>query len=56
MRERRINPDHRKREVDIEIVDPLPIELKNYRAETAYKTSVETSKASESLKKYVIEQ
>lgn len=56
MRERRINPEPRKKEVDIEIVDPLPIELKNYRAETAYKTSVEASKASESLKKYVIEQ
>lgn len=40
MRERRINPDHRKRELDIEIIDPLPIELKKYRAETSYNTSV----------------
>jgi hypothetical protein len=56
MRERRINPLPRKRESDVEIVDPLPLELQNYRTETAFRQSVETSKASESLKKYIIEQ
>ena len=56
MRERRVNPRAEKREVDIEIVNPLPKELKDYRSETSVRVSVETSKASESLKKYVIEQ
>lgn len=55
MRERRTNPE-KKKQLDYEIVDPLQTELQNYRAETTYKSSVETSKASESLKKYVIEQ
>ena len=56
MRERRINPRTEKKELEIEVIDPLPIELSKYRNETSVKMSVETSKASESLKKYVIEQ
>lgn len=56
MRERRINPQPKKKDINIEIIDPLPIELRNYRDETAVRMSVENSKASESLKKYVLEQ
>lgn len=54
MREERVNPPSRRRELDVEYVDPLPLELKNYKNETSVRRSVETSKASDNLKKYVI--
>ena len=45
-----------KKEVDIEVINPLKNQLMNYRTETSIKNSVESSKASESLKRYVIQQ
>lgn len=42
--------------LDIEIYDPLPQELKTYREDTQIKKIADNSKASKSLKKYIIEQ
>lgn len=45
-----------KQELDIEIVDPLPQELNEYKKEVTYSRITEKSRACENLKKYIISQ
>lgn len=45
-----------RRELDVEVVDPLPLELSEYRKEVTYSRITEKSKACENLKKYIISQ
>lgn len=52
----RMHPFVRKSTTATDIIDPLPLELKMYHQETSFRSSVEPSKASYGLKKYVIEQ
>ena len=55
-RDQRINPSNRKRSIEIEVINPFPKELEEYRDELSINHTVESSKASQSLKRYVIQQ
>ena len=55
-RDQRINPSNRKKSIEIEVVNPFPKELEEYRDELSINRTVESSKASQNLKRYVIQQ
>lgn len=53
-RERRFSLNNK--ELEVEIIDPLPIELNKYKKDVTYSRITEKSKAYENLKKYIISQ